>query len=180
MKICLSRFVLSLVTVCLFAATSSAQVTTGSLNGKIVDAQQQGVTGASVIAIHLPSGTTYEATSRADGRFLILNMRVGGPYAVTVAYTGTGTAAFAPETIENIEINLGVSTDLTIDVKPISVTETVTVTAESSAVFSSARTGAATAVNRETLSTLPTVSGRISDFTRLTPQNSGTNSFGGA
>jgi hypothetical protein len=180
MKIFLSRFVLSLVTVCFFAAASSAQVTTGSLNGKVIDAQQQGVVGASIIAIHLPSGTSYETTSRADGRFVILNMRVGGPYSVTAAYTGTGAAAFAPETMESVEINLGVATDLNFNVKNIAVTETVTVTAESSAVFSSARTGAATAVNRETLATLPTVSGRISDFTRLTPQTSGTNSFGGA
>ena len=65
------------------------------------------------------------------------------------------------------------------NVKQIAVTETVTVTAESDTVFSSARTGAATAVNRETLATLPTVRGLISDFTRLTPQTSGANSFGG-
>ena len=77
-------------------------------------------------------------------------MRVGGPDSVTVAYTGTGTAAFAPETVENVEVNLGVATDLNVDVKPISVTETVTVTAQSDTVFSSGRTGAATSVNRET------------------------------
>jgi hypothetical protein len=180
MKNCLTRLVLSLVTVCVFAITASAQVTTGSLSGKILNAQQEGVTGASVIAIHLPSGTTYETTSRADGRFIIINMRVGGPYSVTVAYTGTGTAAFAPETVENVEINLGVATDLTVNVKQIAVTETVTVTAQSDTVFSSGRTGAATSVNRETLATLPTVNGRISDMTRLTPQTSGANSFGGA
>ena len=139
------------------------------------------MSGASVIAIHLPSGTTYETTSRADGRFVIINMRVGGPYSVTVAYTGTGTAAFAPETVRRTSRSTSASPPTsTFDVKPIAVTETVTVTAESSAVFSSARTGAATAVNRETLATLPTVRGRISDFTRLTPQTSGTNSFGGA
>ena len=97
-------------------------------------------------------------------------MRVGGPYSVTVAYTGSGGAAFAPETQENVEVNLGVATDLTFNVKPIAVTETVTVTAQSSAVFSSARTGAATSVNREIARTLPTISNRISDFTRLTPQ----------
>ena len=180
MRMFLTRLVLSFVAVCALALNANAQVTTGSLNGKVQNATQEGVSGASVIAIHLPSGTTYETTSRADGRFIILNMRVGGPYSVTVAYTGTGTAAFAPETVENVEINLGVATDLNFDVKPIAVTETVTVTAESSAVFSSARTGAATSVNRETLATLPTVSGRISDFTRLTPQTSGANSFGGA
>lgn len=180
MKISLTRLVLSLVTVCMFAAGAAAQVTTGSLSGRIQNAQQEAVSGASVIAIHLPSGTTYETTSNAQGRFVILNMRVGGPYSVTAAYTGTGAAAFAPETQENVEINLGVATDLTFNVKNIAVTETVTVTAQSDTVFSSARTGAATAVSREALETLPTVSGRISDFTRLTPQTSGANSFGGA
>ena len=101
-------------------------------------------------------------------------MRVGGPYSVTVAYTGTGTAAFAPETQENVEVNLGVATDLNVAGEAnIAVTETVTVTAQSDTVFSSGRTGAATAVSRETLATLPTVRGLISDFTRLTPQTSG-------
>jgi hypothetical protein len=176
----LIRFAFSLVAVCLLATGASAQVTTGSLSGKVLDAQQQAVAGASVIAIHLPSGTSYEATSRGDGNFTILNMRVGGPYSVTVAYSGTGTAAFAPETVESVEINLGVATNLTVNVKPISVTETVTVTAQSDTVFSSGRTGAATSVSRETLATLPTVRGLISDFTRLTPQTSGSNSFGGA
>lgn len=175
----LTRLVLSLVTVCTFAATAAAQVTTGSLSGKVQNEKQEGVSGASIIAIHLPSGTTYETASRADGRFVILNMRVGGPYSVTAAFTGTGTAAFAPETQENVEINLGIATDLTFNVKQVAVTETVTVTASSDTVFSSTRTGAATAVNREVLASMPTVSGRIADFTRLTPQNSGTNSFGG-
>ena len=93
--------------------------------------QRQAVAGASVIAIHLPSGTTYETTTRADGRFIIINMRVGGPYSVTVAYTGTGAAAFAPETQDNIEINLGVATDLDVRrASNIAVTETVTVTAQ--------------------------------------------------
>ena len=179
MKNCLIRLVLFSLTVCLTAVAASAQVTTGSLGGKVQNSTQEGVAGASIIAIHLPSGTTYETTSRADGRFQVLNMRVGGPYSVTVAYTGTGTSAFAPETIENVEINLGVATDLNVEVKPIAVTETVTVTAQSDTVFSSGRTGAATSVNRETLATLPTVQGRISDFTRLTPQTSGSNSFGG-
>ncbi len=180
MKNCLTRLALFVLAVCLSALTASAQVTTGSLGGKVQNAQQEGVAGASVIAIHLPSGTTYETTSRADGRFIVINMRVGGPYSVTVAYTGTGTAAFAPETIENVEINLGVATDLNVDVKPISVTETVIVTAQSDTVFSSGRTGAATSVNRETLASMPSVRGLISDFTRLTPQTSGSNSFGGA
>ena len=176
----LIKCVLSLLAVCcLTVVPARAQVTTGSMAGKVADAQNAPVTGASVIAIHLDSGTTYEATTRADGKFVILNMRVGGPYSVTVSYSGTGTAAFAPETQEDLMVNLGVATDVNFAVKNIAVTETVTVTASAEAIFSSSRTGAATAVSRETLATLPTVRGLISDFTRLTPQTSGANSFAG-
>src|SRR5262245_24659204 len=80
-------------------------VTTGQITGIVLDAQKQPVAGASVIAIHEPSGTSYEATTRADGRFLIPGMRVGGPYSVTVAFTGSGAAAFEPQTKSEVAVN---------------------------------------------------------------------------
>src|SRR6188472_4356207 len=46
-------------------------VTTGALNGIVTNDQKQPIQGASVIAIHLPSGTNYETVTRADGRFTI-------------------------------------------------------------------------------------------------------------
>jgi len=179
MKISLTRLVLSLVTVGMFAISAAAQVTTGSLSGKIQNEKLEAVSGASVIAIHLPSGTTYETTSRTDGRFVILNMRVGGPYSVTAAFSGTGAAAFAPNTQENVEINLGVATDLAFTVREIAVTETVTVTAQSDAVFASNRTGAATAVTRDEMALLPTITNRLESFARLTPAMGGSMSFAG-
>src|SRR5262245_46312435 len=117
----LTRCVFSLLAVCLAVASANAQVTTGSMAGKVADAQGAPVSGASVIAIHLESGTTYETTTRSDGKFIIVNMRVGGPYSVTVSYSGTGGAAFAPETQEDIMVNLGIATDLTFAVKNIAV-----------------------------------------------------------
>jgi hypothetical protein len=148
-------------------------VTTGQIAGIVVDAQKQPVAGANVIAIHEPSGTSYETTTRADGRFSIPGMRIGGPYTVTVAYTGGSAAAFEPQTKADVVVNLGVATDLNFEVRGITITEAVTVTAVSDTVFSSARTGAATSVNREELAMLPTVSGRLNDMTRLTPQANG-------
>lgn len=169
------RFVMPLLACLLLvsAARANAQgVTTGSMTGVVTDAQNAPVSGASVIAIHTPSGTNYEATTRTDGRFTIIGMRVGGPYVVTVTYTGSGTA-FEPQTVENITVNLGVATDVKVAVRSISVQETVTVVGQSDTVFSSNRTGAATAVSRDQIQTLPNITNRLENFTRLTPQASG-------
>src|SRR5687767_2493727 len=120
---CRTIVLLAACALALPAALASAQgVTTGNIVGVVVDAQKQPVEGASVIAIHLPSGTSYEATTRADGRFSLPGMRVGGPYSVTVAYVGTGNA-FEPSTQDNITVTLGTGTDLTFNVRNISVTE---------------------------------------------------------
>ena len=167
---------MSLLAACVVSAMpatpASAQgVTTGLLNGVVTDTNKQPVPGASVIAVHLPSGTSYEGKTRGDGKFSIPGMRVGGPYSVTVTYGGTGSA-FEPSTQEDVTVNLGVGTDLVFSVRPIAVTETVTVSGVSDPIFSSSRTGAATTVTRFELASLPTVSGRIGDLTRLTPQSS--------
>ena len=152
-------------------------VTTGALTGVVTDAAQKPVAGATVLALHVPSGTTYEGVTRADGRYSIPGMRVGGPYSVTIAKGPTSTASFEPQTQDEVVINLGAATDLDFLVR--SIAEEVTVTAQSDAIFSSERTGASTVLSREALATLPTISGRLNDMTRLTPQSGGTLSFAG-
>ena len=130
-----------------------------------------------MLALHVPSGTTYETTTRPDGRYAFPAMRVGGPYSVTVA-PAAGAAGFEPQTQDEVVVNLGVATDLDFIVR--SITEEVTVTAQvSDAVFSSERTGAATAITREALATLPTISGRLESVTRLSPQSGGNMQFAG-
>jgi hypothetical protein len=171
--------VLALLALLFPARPSAAQgVTTGTIAGVVLNADKAPVSGAAVIAIHLPSGTSYEAKTRNDGRFSIFGVRVGGPYSVTVTFEGGGGTAFQPETQDNVMVNLGVSSDLTFNVRAISVQETVTVTATVDPVFSSSRTGASTTVGREEIALLPTLNGRIGDVTRLTPQSNGNNFVG--
>ena len=148
-------------------------VTTGSITGVVTDAQGLAIPGASVVAVHAPSGTTYEGVTRDDGRFSMPGVRVGGPYNVTATLAG-----FQPTTTADVFVSLGVSADIVVKLGNVAVEETVTVTATTDPVFASSRTGAATAVKRDEIATLPTVSGRISDVTRLTPQASGS-SFAG-
>src|SRR5712691_4856549 len=172
----LARAVVLLVCGLLFvpvAHTAAQGVTTAAITGIVRDAQGAVVPGATIAAVHVPSGTSYEGVSQADGRFYIPGMRVGGPYKVTAQLAG-----FNPETKDNVALSLGVSTDLDFSLKIAAVSETIQVTATADPVFASSRTGAATAVSREELAALPTISGRISDLTRLTPQARG-NSFSG-
>jgi hypothetical protein len=155
-------------------AAHAQGVTTGAVDGVVLDPQRQPVPGAVVVATHEPSGSKYQATTRADGRFSIPGMRVGGPYTVTASLGG-----FRTSTTKDVLVNLGTANDLTLTLGDLAVTEELTVTAESSEVFNSARTGAATTINREALQTLPTVRDRINDFARLSPQYTG-GAFGGS
>ena len=167
---------LACLVVCLTVVTprpSAAQgVTTGMVNGIVQDTNMRPMAGAMVVAVHEPSGTVYQTETRADGRYTIPGMRLGGPYTLAVTHMGSGTP-FTTKTLRDITVNLGVTTDVDFSVVPLTVTETVNVTAESDPVFSSTRTGASTSIGRADIATLPTVSGRIGDLVRLTPQSSG-------
>jgi hypothetical protein len=69
-----------------FFGSAVAQTTTSSLNGVIYDENNVELPGANVILVHEPTGTKYGAATNLDGRFNLVNLRVGGPYTVTVSY----------------------------------------------------------------------------------------------
>ena len=152
-------------------------VTTGSLGGIVKDAQEKPVAGATVIALHVPSGTTYEAVTRADGRYSIPGMRVGGPYTVTVAKGPTAAPAFRAADAGEVVVNLGVGDGSrlrrAVDSRGSDGAR------RSRTRFSSERTGAATAISRETLARCRRSRAGSNDITRLTPQSGGTMSFAG-
>jgi hypothetical protein len=149
-------------------------VTTGSINGTVRDPQGALIPGASVTAVHLPSGTSYDVLSLEDGHFLFPALRVGGPYKVTASLPG-----FNNEVANNLEVSLGGATKVDFKLTVASVTQEITVEAESNPVLSSEVTGAATAVTRDNLATLPSITGTFASVAKLTPQYSGTMNFAG-
>ena len=174
----MGRALRAALVVCLAAGSAAAQgVTTGSMGGVVKDAQGAVVPGATVTAVHEPSGTTYEAVTQADGRFAIPGMRVGGPYKVTAALVGIRHRRRRTPLSLNARASTRTST-FTLSVAAVAETGHRR-RAPATPVFSSQRTGAATAVTRDELALLPTVSGRINDITRLTPQYGGNGTFAG-
>ena len=65
------------------SAATAQTVTTGNIAGTVTDAQGGVLPGATVTAVHTPTGTSYEAVTGTDGRYSILNVRVG-PYTINV------------------------------------------------------------------------------------------------
>lgn len=85
----------------LVVAVATAQVTTSAVRGSVTT-NDKPLAGATIIATHAPSGTTYGATSNAQGYYSISGMRVGGPYTITISFIGYSTQHF-----ENVELQLG-------------------------------------------------------------------------
>src|SRR5881396_1462742 len=156
------------VTVAGPAALDAQGVTTAAIAGFVTDSSGAPLEAARLVAVHGPSGTAYAAVTRADGRFTIPGMRVGGPYRVSVALVG-----YRQEVQDEIQLTLGGTADLRFALARASVElAPVTVTATSNPVFSSERTGAATTIATEQIAHLPTISRRVEDLLRLTPQYS--------
>jgi hypothetical protein len=147
----------------LVAAAASAQtVTTGSLAGVVVDAQKGVLPGATVVATHTPTGTKYETVTDADGRFNILNMRVG-PYSVVAELSG-----FRKEEQSDIPVTLGEQRSIEFTLKIESIAETVEVIGQSS-IIDSSRAGTADNISARAVETLPTIQRNIVDIARTSP-----------
>lgn len=169
------KFLLSVLMVILTGISVFSQVTTSGITGIVSDTNGEKLPGATVVALHEPSGTQYGTITNAEGQFSIQSMRIGGPYSVTINFVGYEKAVYS-----NINLSLGSSASFNVKLSTSVVqVDEVLITGQRSAVFSSSRTGAATSVTREAMDALPTISRSINDFTRLTPQASG-RSFVGA
>ena len=151
-----------------------AQVTTSSLAGIVTDDMGE-VVGATVQAIHTPSGTHYGTITNDKGAFAIRGMRVGGPYEIIVSYVGAQTQKF-----EDVTLALGETFNLNVKLSENADVLGEVVVVGSGSKFAHAQTGAATNINSSALTNMPTVSRSITEFTRLSPYGGNGMSFGGA
>ncbi|MEO1437406.1 MAG: TonB-dependent receptor, partial [Bacteroidota bacterium] len=161
---------------CFFiSSVAHAQVTTASLNGQVVDTNGEPLIAATVVALHVPTGTQYGTTTRDDGRFNLPNLRVGGPYTITADYVG-----YQEQSYDGIRLSLAqkLTLNFTLNSEAMTMDQEVVVIGKADPILNNERTGAETNIGSDLLTSLPTITRSASDFTRLTPSSDG-NSFAG-
>ena len=170
-----NKIIMLLAAFLLLSGTMYAQITTSGMNGRVLDNNGVALPGATVLAVHEPSGTRYGTTTNAEGRFNLQGMRPGGPYAVEVSYIG-----YSKETYSDITLLLGqtfvLNAVLTEGV--LELCEVMVIGLKASA-FQTEKTGATTNISNQQLSSMPTITRSIQDITRLSPYANGMSFAGG-
>jgi len=150
--------------------------TSARITGSVFDTDDP-LIGATILAVHNPTGFSYGTATNEAGLFTLNNVNVGGPYTITISYTGYQT-----QTLEGINLGLGQTESFNIALAEGSVSlDEVIVTA--GGLFDGNRTGSETKVSEEAIATLPTADRGLNDYLRLTPQadvaNNGATNGGG-
>jgi len=97
-------------------------ITTSSINGLITDSRGAVLPGATIVAVHTPSGTRYGTITNTQGRYNLPAVRIGGPYQLTVTFVG-----FQEQTRELVsaELNTPVVANFTLTEQGQELTEVV-------------------------------------------------------
>jgi hypothetical protein len=160
----ISRFFLVVACALIALAPAAfAQTTTGNIGGAVVSGADA-LPGVTIEAVHTPTGTRYDTVSGGNGRFLIPNVRVGGPYTVTATLEGFRTGE-----VKNVNVSLGTTAEVEVKMALATVSEAITVTATADNVINPNRTGSTTEVSEAAIESLPTVNRQLQDFARTNP-----------
>jgi len=167
MRILILSLLFSVLSLSMFAQGS----TTSAIRGQVTEEGQGGLLGANITAIHTPTGTFYGTTTDDEGYYRIDNMRVG-PYKLTYSFVG-----LAETSIDNVLLRLGEPQvrNVALGASSIQLDE-VTVTAKAGSVGKNS--GSSTQISSDDIDAIPTLNRNLADFTKLTPQSSGS-SFAG-
>jgi hypothetical protein len=142
-----------------------AQTTTGNIAGTAMSvSDKSALPGVTIEAVHVPTGARYDTVTGDKGRFLIPNVRVGGPYKITGSLEG-----FKSTTVTLNEVTLGNTADVNLNMALAAVSEAITVTASTDPIINPSHTGSTSQVSEEQIQTLPTVNRQLQDFARTNP-----------
>lgn len=148
---------------------ASAQVTTATLNGLVQDKKGAALAAATVTIEFPDAGIKQTVTTKTDGRFTVPNLRVGGPYKITINFVGYNTTI-----VNDIFLELGQNTPVEVSLEEKAGELKEVVVQGGNRIFDNKRTGASTTINNRLIRSLPTINRSADDYLRLTPSASST------
>ena len=156
-------FAASLILTLLVVSSAGAQtqITTGTIQGTVVDVNGAVVPGANVEIKNIDTNFTRTLTTDEDGRFVAPLLQPGN-YKVTVSKQGFATAE-----LPSAALTVGQAMSIPFSLKVSNVQETVTVT--STPTVDTVKTEASTTMNETAVSTTPVLGRKFEDLLTLTP-----------
>lgn len=168
------RFIIGFFALLGFNHLSAQGVTTASISGRVKDSKGEALVGANIQAEHLPSGSLYGNSTDEGGYFRVPGMRVGGPYKITITYTG-----YKEKIIENVTLSLGTAATFNVELTAEAIElNGLEIIADRSDLFNGSKTGASTQFNSNIINNIPTIGRTIDDITKYNAYGNG-RSFGG-
>ena len=157
------------------APRANAQLTTSAFEGAVNDKNGAAIPGATVVLTHVPTGTRSGTQTDPNGKFLLSNLKPGGPYAVQVSYVG-----YTALGQDDLYLSLGkVSRQTFALLEAATQLGEAVVTGNKSDPFTADKNGQAYHISRQAIENVPTLNRSLADLTKLMPQGN-KNSFGGA
>ncbi|HEY8459774.1 MAG TPA: TonB-dependent receptor, partial [Blastocatellia bacterium] len=158
---CGSLFILAASLVAPIIARAQTQITTGVIQGTVVDETSAVIAGASVEVKNTDTNLTKTLATDSDGRFVFLQLP-SGRYVLTVSKQGYATLAQ-----ENLNLTVGQAINLNLSLKVSSVQERVTVTAAPA--IDTLRIESSSTLNEIAISRTPVLGRKFEDLLTLTP-----------
>ena len=143
-------------------ALAQSQITTGVIDGVVVDANGGVLPGVNVEVRNVDTNLTRSIVTGQDGRFSALQLPPGR-YTVTFGLSG-----FATLVQENVLVTVGQTVPLNPTMRLSGISETVTVTTEAPAVDTT-RTASASTLDATTIASTPILGRKFEDLLTLTP-----------
>jgi hypothetical protein len=170
----MKKIISLLALVLVVASTSFAQVTSSSITGSVKGDDNKFLEGATIVAIHQPSGTKYSTTTNKSGAFTILNVRVGGPYVVKITFSG-----FKSYEEQGVFAPLGNTANVDVALKNNAVSmQNIVVKAAPNPIINSKANGTSVTIGRQALNLTPTIGRNLNDVTKYNAYSNG-RSFAG-
>ncbi|GAA6206145.1 MULTISPECIES: TonB-dependent receptor [Thalassotalea] len=146
------------------STSALANTTTSAIKGQISGPQGNPAAGTAITIVHVPSGSTKNATVNESGLFTAKGLRVGGPYKIII-----DSDKFNDKTVNDVFLTLGETYPVNVSLDAKQTVERIEVTGRTISRYSGG-TGPAAHFGLEDLENAPAINRDIKDIVRVDPR----------